>query len=162
MSKAKDKTNVMRILDKASLHYIAHEYEHQDGVIDGVSVAKKMGQDPDHVFKTLICKGHSGQYCVFVIPVKCVLDLKKAAKSVGEKSVEMIPVSAINSVTGYIRGGCSPIGMKKRYPTIFDKSCQEIDSIIVSAGKIGYQIEMVPALLIDFIHAAVFDITKDH
>ncbi|MEG2898613.1 MAG: Cys-tRNA(Pro) deacylase [Eubacterium sp.] len=150
MSKLKDKTNVIRILDRTKLSYIPHKYEHNDGAIDGISVAHKMNQNIDQVFKTLVCQGHSGDYCVFVIPVAHELDLKKAAKSVKEKSVSMIPVAEINRVTGYIRGGCSPIGMKKHYQTVFDSQCKKNHRIIVSAGKIGYQIEMSPDDLVAF------------
>ena len=111
---AEFKTNVMRILEKAKINYTAHEYPHGKEAVDGVSVAKLLGQNPECVFKTLVTKGVSGGYFVFVVPVAEELDLKKAAKSVGEKSVEMIHVKDILKVTGYIRGGCSPIGMKKK------------------------------------------------
>ena len=122
--KDKNKTNVMRILDKAKLPYTPHEYDHEDGAVDGVTVAARLGQKVEEVFKTLVCHGHSGDYCVFVIPVAEALDLKKAARAAGEKSVEMIPVRDINSVTGYVRGGCSPIGMKKSYKTVFMKAAK--------------------------------------
>ena len=104
----------MRILDKSKIQYTPHYYDHADGQIDGVAVAHKLGQKPEQVFKTLVTKGASGRYCVFDIPVEKELDLKKAAKAAGEKSVSMIHVKEINQVTGYIRGGCSPIGMKKQ------------------------------------------------
>ena len=120
--KDKNKTNVMRILDKAKLPYTPHEYEHGDGAVDGVTVAARLGQNVEEVFKTLVCHGHSGDYCVFVIPVAEELDLKKAARAAGEKSVEMIHVKDINAVTGYVRGGCSPIGMKKAFKTVFHES----------------------------------------
>ena len=158
--KDKNKTNVMRILDKAKLPYTPHEYDHEDGAVDGVTVAARLGQKVEEVFKTLVCHGHSGDYCVFVIPVAEALDLKKAARAAGEKSVEMIPVRDINSVTGYVRGGCSPIGMKKSYTTVFDESCKSIHHIIVSAGKIGYQIEMEPEALVAFVRGSVADIIK--
>ena len=158
--KDKNKTNVMRILDKAKLPYTPHEYDHEDGAVDGVTVAARLGQKVEEVFKTLVCHGHSGDYCVFVIPVAEELDLKKAARAAGEKSVEMIPVRDINSVTGYVRGGCSPIGMKKSYKTFFDESCKSIHHIIVSAGKIGYQIEMEPEALVTFVRGSVADIIK--
>ncbi|MBO1703822.1 Cys-tRNA(Pro) deacylase [Eubacterium callanderi] len=150
----------MRILDKAKLPYTPHEYDHEDGAVDGVTVAARLGQKVEEVFKTLVCHGHSGDYCVFVIPVAEALDLKKAARAAGEKSVEMIPVRDINSVTGYVRGGCSPIGMKKSYKTVFDESCKSIHHIIVSAGKIGYQIEMEPEALVTFVRGSVADIIK--
>lgn len=158
---AEFKTNVMRILDKAKIPYTAHTYDHSDGAIDGAAVAKKMGQNPEQVFKTLVTKGAGRDYYVFVIPVLKELDLKRAAKSVGEKHVEMIHVKDINKITGYIRGGCSPIGMKKQFVTVFDKSTERIESIIVSAGKIGYQIELAPNDLIDFVGAKTEEITFD-
>ena len=120
-----------------------------------------MGQNPEQVFKTLVTKGAGRDYYVFVVPVLKELDLKRAAKSVGEKHVEMIHVKDINKVTGYIRGGCSPIGMKKQFVTVFDKSAENIEAIIVSAGKIGYQIELVPKDLIELVGAKTAEITAD-
>lgn len=158
---AEFKTNVMRILDKAKITYKAHTYDHGDGAIDGAAVAEKMGQNPEQVFKTLVTKGTGRDYYVFVIPVLKELDLKRAAKTVGEKSVEMIAVKDINKVTGYIRGGCSPIGMKKQFVTVFDKSAEDIETIIVSAGKIGYQIELTPKDLIEIVGAKTAEITAD-
>lgn len=158
---AEFKTNVMRILDKAKITYKAHTYDHSDGAIDGAAVAEKMGQNPEQVFKTLVTKGAGRDYYVFVVPVLKELDLKKAAKSVGEKHVEMIHVKDINKVTGYIRGGCSPIGMKKQFTTVFDKSAENIETIIVSAGKIGYQIELAPKDLIEIVGAKTAEITAD-
>lgn len=157
---AEFKTNVMRILEKAKINYTAHEYPHGKEAVDGVSVAKLLGQNPECVFKTLVTKGVSGGYFVFVVPVAEELDLKKAAKSVGEKSVEMIHVKDILKVTGYIRGGCSPIGMKKQYTTVFHESCLENPNIIVSAGKIGYQIDLEPKALIEFTGGKCADIIK--
>lgn len=154
------KTNVMRILEKAKIDYAAHEYPHGKDAVDGISVAKLLGQNPECVFKTLVTKGVSGGYFVFVVPVAEELDLKKAAKSVGEKSVEMIHVKDILKVTGYIRGGCSPIGMKKQYPTVFHESCLNNSNIIVSAGKIGYQIDLEPKTLIEFTGGKCADIIK--
>jgi Cys-tRNA(Pro)/Cys-tRNA(Cys) deacylase len=146
------KTNAMRILDKAGISYNTYTYDHSDGLIDGVSVAEKMGQPIERVYKTLVTKGTSRDYYVFVIPVADELNLKAAAKSVGEKAVEMIKVADINKVTGYVRGGCSPIGMKKEYKTVLDSSCIMLSTFIVSAGKIGHQIELAPKDLIDIIH----------
>lgn len=154
------KTNVMRTLEKNKIEYTAYEYPHGKDAVDGETVAKLMNQDPEKVFKTLVTKGHSGSYYVFVIPVMSELDLKKAAKSVGEKSVEMIHVKDILKITGYIRGGCSPIGMKKEYKTTFNESALTIDKIIVSAGKIGYQIELSPEDLIAFTKGLTADIIK--
>jgi Cys-tRNA(Pro)/Cys-tRNA(Cys) deacylase len=138
----KVKTNAMRVLDKAGLKYDTHTYDVVDGQIDGVSVAGKLGQPVEKVYKTLVTQGHSRNYFVFVIPVACELDLKAAARAVGEKSVEMIKVADINKVTGYIRGGCSPIGMKKPFPTVIHETAADFGTIIFSAGKIGYQVEM--------------------
>ena len=116
--------------------------------VDGVTAAKGLGKDPATVYKTLVTQGHSKQYYVFVIPVAENLDMKKAARACGEKSIEMINVKDINKVTGYIRGGCSPIGMKKSYPTYIDESAKDIDTITVSAGKIGFQVELEPSDLL--------------
>lgn len=148
------KTNAMRELEKTKIFYQAHSYDHGDGAIDGVSVAHKLGQNPDQVFKTLVTQATSKQYYVFVIPVAKELNLKAAARSVGEKSVEMIPVKEINKVTGYIRGGCSPIEMKKAYSTVIDESALTQESIMVSAGKIGLQIQISPHDLISLIGAS--------
>ena len=145
----------MRILDKAGVHYNTYEYAHSDGQIDGVAVAKKMGQPVEKVFKTLVTQGASRNYYVFVVPVACELNLKAAAQTVGEKSAEMIHVADLCKVTGYIRGGCSPIGMKKAFVTVIDSSCEGLDTIIVSAGKIGHQIELAPADLVKASGAAV-------
>lgn len=153
MAKKEEKTNVMRLLDKEKIAYTAHEYDHSDGAIDGVAVAQKLGQDPAQVFKTLVTRGASGSFFVFCIPVAKELDLKKAAKSVKEKSVAMIHVAEINQITGYIRGGCSPLGMKKRFITVFDESVLGHTSVMVSAGKIGYQVEAAPKDLMRLCNA---------
>lgn len=143
MAKKKDdKTNVMRILDKASIHYTPHFYPHEDGKIDGVAVAEKLGQPLPQVFKTLVTQGADHNYYVFILPVAAELDLKAAARSADVKSVEMIHVKDINKVTGYIRGGCSPIGMKKQFPTVFDESSLQFETIFVSGGKIGTQVQL--------------------
>ena len=131
---AEFKTNVMRMLDKEKVPYTPHTYDHGDGAIDGASVAAKMGQDPARVFKTLVTQGAGKSYFVFVVPVLAELDLKKAAKSVGEKSVAMLHVADINKVTGYVRGGCSPLGMKKAGPV--DK-CQKTAETRSGPGRIG-------------------------
>lgn len=138
------KTNAMRILDKEGIEYNIYTYDCGDGHIDGVSVAGKIGKPVEQVYKTLVTQGTSREYYVFVIPVSVELQLKSAAKAVGEKAVEMIKVADINKITGYIRGGCSPIGMKKDYKTVIDSSCEVLDTFIVSAGKIGHQIELSP------------------
>ena len=161
MAKSIPKTNAMRILDQAKISYVAHTYQAEDGAIDGVSVAHKLDQPVEQVFKTLVTIGHSKDYFVFVIPVAAELDLKAAAKAVGEKSVEMIPVKEINRVTGYIRGGCSPIGMKKPFVTVVDAGCLEIPRIIFSGGKIGFQIEMDPKELLRFLNAKALPVTMN-
>ena len=149
MSKQKEeKTNVMRVLDQKKVPYTAHTYPVGDAAPDGVSVAQMLGQDPAAVFKTLVVKGASGGYYVFDIPTPDSLDLKKAARAVGEKSVAMLPAKELLPLTGYVHGGCSPVGMKKRFPTVFHESCLEHETICVSAGKVGFQVELNPADLI--------------
>jgi Cys-tRNA(Pro)/Cys-tRNA(Cys) deacylase len=142
------KTNAMRILDREKIAYAMMTYSTDDGKIDGVSVAGKIGRKPGVVYKTLISQGISKAYYVFIIPVEEELDLKKAAKAVGEKKIEMIPVKEITNVSGYVRGGCSPIGMKKLFPTVLDEQAQALETIIVSGGQIGVQIELQVADLI--------------
>lgn len=139
-----EKTNVMRILDKAKVPYTPHYYSHDDGLINAVSVAAKLGQPVERVYKTLVTRGASKSFFVFVLPAAMELNLKAAAKAVGEKSIEMIHVSEINAVTGYIRGGCSPIGMKKAYRTTFDERILSFPTVMVSGGKIGTQVELSP------------------
>ena len=149
MAKQKEeKTNVMRLLDQKKVAYTPHWYAHPDGAVDGASVAAMLGKDPAAVCKTLVTQGASRNYFVFVIPVAAELDLKAAARSVGEKSVAMIHVADINKVTGYVRGGCSPVGMKKQYVTVFDESALAREKIYVSAGRIGLQVCCTPAELI--------------
>ena len=161
MAKKKDeKTNVMRVLEQHNIPYTAHFYP-ADGPIDGVSVAAVLGQDPEQVFKTLVTKAASGNYYVFDIPVAENLDLKKAAKAVGEKSIAMIPQKDLLPLTGYIHGGCSPVGMKKQFPTVFHETVVLFDTICVSAGKIGAQIEAAPQDLIQLLGAAAADITVE-
>ena len=156
------KTNAMRILERAKVPYTAHEYAHEEGVaVDGVTVAASMGEDSACVYKTLVTQGSSKNYFVFVIPVAAELDLKAAARSVGEKSVAMIHVADINKVTGYVRGGCSPVGMKKRYRTLIDETCVLWDTIFISGGKRGYQLELAPDDLIAFCGATVAAITRE-
>ena len=160
MAKEKsEKTNAIRALDRAKLPYAVHTYENDGTAVDGVTVARKTGTPVERVYKTLVTVGHSREHYVFVIPVAAELDLKAAARAVGEKSVEMIHVADINKVTGYIRGGCSPIGMKKLFTTVLDESCLAQPTILVSAGKIGMQIEIDPAVLRDFIGAGTAAIT---
>lgn len=154
------KTNVMRILDKENIVYNIYTYEVKDNSIDGISVANKLGISVEKVFKTLVTKGHSGDFYVFVIPVAKELNLKAAARSVEEKSVEMIKVNDMLKITGYIRGGCSPIGMKKAYTTVIDESSVDLDRIIVSGGKIGFHVEINPKDLIRLVNAKTSSITS--
>lgn len=135
------KTNAMRILDNLKLEYNILGYDIKDGKVDGVSVSDKINRPYEKVFKTLVAQSDK-EYFVFIIPVKDELNLKTAAKVAGVKKIEMIPVKDITKVTGYIRGGCSPIAMKKEYKTFIDSSAEEIDMIVISAGKIGSQIEI--------------------
>lgn len=152
MSKEKIiKTNVMRILDSNKITYDIVTYNSNDGKIDGISVAHKIGLDKSHVFKTLITQGTSKALYVFVIPVAEELNLKEAAILVGEKKLEMIHVKDIMKYTGYLRGGCSPIGLKHDYKIFVHESAKELDSIIISAGKIGYQIKINPTDLIGLV-----------
>ena len=151
----------MRLLDKAKIKYAPHEYPHGSEAVDGLTVAKLCGFDPESVFKTLVARGTSKNVYVFVIPVSSELDLKKAAKAAGEKSVEMVKVSEINALTGYIRGGCSPVGMKKRYPTFINESAKAKNTVYVSAGKIGSQVELEPLALAEICGAQFSELVKD-
>lgn len=151
----------MRLLDKAKIKYEPHEYPHGSEAVDGLTVAKLCGFDPECVFKTLVARGTSKNVYVFVIPVSSELDLKKAAKAAGEKSVEMVKVSEINALTGYIRGGCSPVGMKKRYPTFINVSAKAKNTVYVSAGKIGSQVELDPLALAEICGAQFSELVKD-
>lgn len=155
------KTNAMRLLDAQKIPYGMLSYEVKDGKIDGISVAAKIGKPPEAVYKTLVTQGHSGELYVFVIPVAAELDLKKAAKVAGEKKIEMIHVKDIQKYTGYIRGGCSPIGMKKHYVTFVDESAATLDEIVVSAGKIGTQITLSPQGLLEAAHARYAALTQE-
>ena len=148
---ASEKTNVMRVLEQHKIAYTPHEYPHGKEAVDGASVAHLLGQDPAQVFKTLVARGKSGGFHVFVIPVEKELDLKKAAKASGEKSVEMVHVKELLGLTGYVRGGCSPVGMKKQYKTVFDESVLAQEKVYVSGGRIGTQVCCAP---VDLIRAA--------
>ena len=161
MAKEKDnKTNVMRLLEAQGIAYTAHTYP-TDGAIDGVSVAKMLGQDTECVFKTLVTRGASGAYYVFDIPVAENLDLKKAARAVGEKSIAMLPQKELLPLTGYVHGGCSPVGMKKQFHTVFHETVILFDTICVSAGKIGAQVEVAPADLMGLLGADTADLTVE-
>ena len=153
------KTNVMRVLEQKKINYTPHEYPHGDGPVDGVTVAALTGVLPERVFKTLVAVGASKQHYVFDIPVERELDLKKAARAVGEKSVAMVHVSEITPLTGYVRGGCSPIGMKKQFRTVFDASVNGQETVCVSGGKIGTQVELAPADLLRLTNADTAELT---
>ena len=153
------KTNVIRILESAGIPHRVHTYSPDTG-IDGLSVARALGQDPQQVFKTLVTQGKSRSFYVFVIPVGETLNLKAAAKACGEKSIEMIPQKALLPNTGYIHGGCSPIGMKKLYPTFIDETAQLFDSICVSAGRIGAQVELASDALCTLVGAKYAPLTE--
>ncbi|MBO5122447.1 MAG: Cys-tRNA(Pro) deacylase [Oscillospiraceae bacterium] len=162
MAKVKEeKTNVMRTLEQKKIPYTAYTYPTEGGAMDGVSVANYLGVDPEEVFKTLVAKGASGQYYVFDIPVAESLDLKKAAKAVGEKSIAMLPQKELLPLTGYVHGGCSPVGMKKPFPTVFHETAEILDRIMVSAGKIGFQIQCRPEDLLALVGATTADVTVE-
>lgn len=155
-----EKTNVMRLLDAAKIPYGSYEYAAPDGALSGVEVARQLGQEEERVFKTLVTQAASGKYYVFVIPVGEELNLKKAASAVHEKKIEMIKSKELLPLTGYIHGGCSPIGMKKPFPTVVDETAQLWDMIIFSAGKIGYQVEVSPENLGKMIPYTFADVTQ--
>ncbi|OUQ55297.1 aminoacyl-tRNA deacylase [Flavonifractor sp. An112] len=157
---SEEKTNVMRVLDQKKVPYTPHHYAHPDGAVDGASVAALIDKDPASVCKTLVTQGASKKYYVFVIPVLKELDLKAAAKAVGEKSIEMIKQAQLLPLTGYVHGGCSPVGMKKQFPTVFDQSVEALDTITVSAGKIGAQVEVAPAALAVLVRGRFAPVAK--
>lgn len=162
MSMAKEtKTNAMRKLDTLHISYTEHQYDASDGHIDGVAVAAKCGLDPDQVFKTLVTQGNDRNFYVFVIPVREELDLKKCAKAAQVKSVEMIHVKDLLKATGYIRGGCSPVGMKKEFSTFFDETMVLFDTVYVSGGRIGTQIEISPDDLIRVTNGTLTALTRN-
>lgn len=148
--KKEEKTNVMRVLEAKKIAYESHTYE-PDATMSGEEIAGILGEDPAKVFKTLVTQGKTGQYYVFVIPVAAELDLKKAAKTAGEKAIAMIKQKDLLSLTGYVHGGCSPIGMKKAFPTWIHETAQECERMFVSAGRVGFQVELAPA---DLLRAA--------
>ena len=161
MAKNKEeKTNVMRTLEQKKIPYTAFSYD-PNGPLDGVSVAASLGQDPAAVFKTLVTKGAGGAYYVFDIPVAENLDLKKAARAVGEKSIIMLPQKELLPLTGYVHGGCSPVGMKKQFPTVFHETVELFDTICVSGGKIGAQVEVAPKALLELLRAGTADIITE-
>ncbi len=159
MAKGVPKTNAMRILDREGVEYRVHTYPHDGGAVDGMRVAELLGTDARRIFKTLVTQGKSGQHYVFVIPAPAELNLKAAAACVDEKHVEMLHVKDLLPTTGYVRGGCSPVGMKKAFPTVIDRSAQDFETIIVSAGKIGVQVELAPGDLSKAANAKFAEIT---
>ena len=142
--KKEERTNVMRVLDQKKVSYESHSYE-PDATMSGLQIAQLLGEDPQRVFKTLVTQGKSGQHYVFVVPVGAELELKKAAQAAGEKSISMIPQKELLPLTGYVHGGCSPVGMKKPFPTFIHGTAQDFDRVFVSAGKVGFQIELSPS-----------------
>lgn len=154
----KDKTNVMRLLDKAKIEYIPHFYE--GDIVDGVGIANALGEDPNCTFKTLVTVSDKGEHFVFVVPVAENLDLKKAAKAVGVKSIAMIKQKELLPLTGYIHGGCSPIGVKKRFKTVFHQTAQKYEKIYFSAGRVGAQVELNASKAIEYIGAVCADIVS--
>lgn len=155
--KKEEKTNVMRVLDGKKISYESHSYE-PDATMTGEQIAGILGEAPEKVFKTLVTQGKSGAYYVFVVPVKEELDLKKAAKAAGEKAIAMIKQRDLLPLTGYVHGGCSPIGMKKHFPTFIHETAVNYDKIFVSAGKVGFQIELAPDDLIAAAECKTADI----
>ena len=157
---AEDKTNVMRLLDQKKVPYAPHQYDVSDGALDGLTAAARLGVPPETYFKTLVTVGASKRNHVFVIPVERELDLKAAARAVGEKSIEMLKQAQLLPLTGYIHGGCSPIGMKKRFDTVIDASAQGLSEMTVSAGKVGRQVTLAPQDLAAFVGAAFAPVSK--
>jgi Cys-tRNA(Pro)/Cys-tRNA(Cys) deacylase len=155
------KTNGIRILESSKIPYKTHEYEAPEGFLDGVAAAHAIGLPEEKVYKTLVTLGHSKGVYVFVIPVAAELDLKKAAKAAKEKKMDMLPAKDITPVTGYIKGGCSPVGMKKNYPTFLEVSCRTLDTMVVSAGRVGLQMELAPADLIAVTRGETASLIKE-
>ena len=158
--KKEDKTNVCRVLDGKKIPYTLHTYE-PDATMSGAQIAGILGEDPKKVFKTLVTQGKSGAYYVFVVPVEAELDLKKAAKACGEKAVSMIKQKELLPLTGYVHGGCSPIGMKKQFPTFVHETAAGFEKMFVSAGKVGYQIELKPDDLFGVVQCKTADIVGE-
>ena len=159
MGKKDDKTNVMRVLDKAKINYSFRKYE-PNASLTGGEIARFLGEEPEKVFKTLVTVSKSKEHYVFMLPVEKELDLKKAARAAGEKNIEMIAQKELLSLTGYVHGGCSPIGMKKQFVTVLDESAAGLDTIFFSGGKLGLQIEMSPSEFKKAVDYKLFDICK--
>lgn len=160
MAAMAEKTNVMRLLESSGVDYTAHGYDAADGRIDGLAVAEKIGKEPDAVFKTLLTVACGGEICVFIVPVAAELDLKKAARGAGVKNIEMARAMDILKISGYVKGGCSPLGMKRLYRTFIDESAILLDTMVVSAGKIGAQIELNPDDLLALVQGQYADLQK--
>ena len=154
------KTNAIRLLESAGISFTAYEYPVDDGRIDAKSIAEKIGRSQDEVFKTLVAESPAHEHFVFVVPAAGELDVKKAAHASGQKSIEMIPQKQLFPLTGYIHGGCSPVGMKKLFPTFIDETAILFDTICVSGGRVGLNLAIVPDVLREFIHAEFYDLTK--
>lgn len=155
-----NKTNAMRLLDAANIHYRAVEYEYDENDLGGQHVAAVTGMDPDQVFKTLVARGERKGMLVFCVPVSCTLDLKKAAAAAGDKKVEMTHMKELLGLTGYIRGGCSPVGMKKKYPTFIDETALLYDEIAVSGGARGLQMVLAPEALMEYADITAVDLVE--
>ena len=155
------KTNAVRLLESAGVAFTVHEYPVDDGRIDARSIAEKLGRSTDEVFKTLVAESPAHEHFVFVIPAAGELDLKKAAQAADRKSIEMIPLKQLFPLTGYVHGGCSPVGMKKLFPTFIDETAQLFDVMFVSGGKIGVNLEIAPDVLCSFVQARYVDLTKN-
>ena len=158
--KPNTKTNALRLAETAGLHFSAYEYDISDGRIDAVSIAEKIGRPPEEVFKTLVTQAPGKEYFVFIVPAAGELDLKKAAKVSGKKSIELIPSKELLPLTGYIHGGCSPLGMKKLFPTFIDETAVLFDTICVSGGRVGLNIAVPPETLASVINAKFADIVR--
>ena len=153
------KTNAVRLVEQAKIPCREHFYEFDENDLSGLHAAEALGRDPEEVFKTLVARGAKTGINVFCIPVCCELDLKKAAKAAGDKNMELIAVKELLALTGYIRGGCSPVGMKKKYPTYFDETCELYDTIAVSAGERGHQMVLPALALAELVEAQLADLT---
>ena len=155
------KTNAVRLLESAGIVFAAHEYPVEDGRIDARSIAEKLGRSPDEVFKTLVAESPAHEHFVFVIPAAGELDLKKAAAAANRKSIDLIPLKQLFPLTGYVHGGCSPVGMKKLFPTFIDETAQLFEVMFVSGGKVGLNLEIAPDVLSSLIQARYADLTKN-
>jgi len=162
MAKKATKTNAVRLIEQQKIAHELFEYDTDNGeAVDGITVANKIGQPAEYVYKTLIATAGKGKYFVFVVPVAAELNLKAAAKAVGEKKVELIPVKELLGLTGYVRGGCSPVGMKKLFPTFIDASAESLDYMVMSAGKIGMQMKVSPQDVATIAKAKFADIANE-